>query len=135
MIKYWMKQLWIWLRWPFLSAEERRLFYRFSIDDVHDVGFYLKYYDNDNRKFLPRDISLGGLSFWLDSDEQKDYFKTNQRMDIIVKYRESKIKIRVRIAFCIKDFAGGEIIGNKKNFKKFMSEKMGEVLVKRASEK
>jgi len=109
---------------------ERRLYTRHSINKLSDVLFIASCENFENHQFYLKDISLGGLSFFLDSHEQEQIFKSGKMVKISLTFLGSTFEGQCRVAFSAKGFAGCQIISKKQEYKMFVTEKMSDLLVK-----
>jgi hypothetical protein len=115
---------------PYIPVVERRLYTRHSINKLSDVLFIASCENLENHQFYLKDISLGGLSFFLDSHEQEQIFKSGKMVKISLTFLGSTFEGQCRVAFSAKGFAGCQIITKKQEYKMFVTEKMSDLLVK-----
>jgi c-di-GMP-binding flagellar brake protein YcgR len=114
----------------FLKEENRRLFERHSIRKLSDVHLEIKLPDSQTYTFFLRDISLGGLSFFIDSNHQVGLLKPGSFVDIKMTFLDSVFTGKFRVAYIRSGMCGCQSIDKRIEYKKFVTEKMSDLLVK-----
>jgi hypothetical protein len=115
---------------PFLKAEEKRLHERLAVRRLSDVHFALTTPPYEDHLFFLRDVSMGGLSFFLDANEQVEIFSRGKVVLVTMKIGGEEFKGKFLIAYTRGGYTGCQVFTNRQEYKKLVTEKMGDLLVK-----
>ena len=109
---------------------EKRLHERFALKKLANVMFLVTLDPLKNHTFFLRDISLGGLSFFLEDNDHANLFTSGKPILASLTFEGKTVNAKFRVAYTRSGITGCQVLTNKIEYKKFVIEKMSDILVK-----
>ena len=73
---------------------------------------------------------MGGLSFFHDSNDQEKLLKAGSMVDLYLQFEDHHVEAKFRISWSRNGMTGCMALTNRQEYKKFVIEKMSDILVK-----
>ena len=113
-----------------MLIHEKRLYDRFALKKLSNITFKVTGAGFKNKIFYLRDISMGGLAFFLDANDQENMLKSGTIVTTTLSFEDHLVEAKFRIAWTRQGVSGCMVFTNRNEFKKFVVEKMADILVK-----
>jgi hypothetical protein len=110
--------------------KEKRLYERFALKKLSNIIFKLSGSGFTEKIFYLKDISMGGLSFYHDANDQEKMFKAGSMLNLSLEFDQHKVEAKFKIAWSRNSLTGCMVQTNRQEYKKFVVEKMSDILVK-----
>lgn len=109
---------------------EKRLYERFALKKLSNIVFKVNGSGFKDKIFYLKDISMGGLSFFHDANDQEKMLKIGTIVTLSLSFDDYHVEAKFRIAWSRNGLTGCMIQTNRQGYKKFVIEKMSDILVK-----
>ena len=109
---------------------ENRLYERLALKKLSNILFEVTFSELQKKVFYLKDISLGGLSFFLDANDQEQLFRRGAIMTISMSFEGLSVENKYKVAWVRNGQVGCQVLTNRNEYKKFVLEKMADILVR-----
>jgi hypothetical protein len=109
---------------------ENRLHERLALKKLSNILFKVTFSDLHQKVFYLKDISLGGLSFFLDANDQEQLFRRGSLVTISMSFEGMSVENKYKVAWARSGQVGCQVVTNRNEYKKFVMEKMADILVR-----